>query len=169
MSDPISTLAPHFFQVGYVVSDLADAEEWFQRVMGVPSFMRSDNVVLKEDCLYRGRPADSAMNLSLGFVRGTQVELIEHVRGPSIYDEFLKEKGPGLHHLGFTVPDFPAAYEMMRKSGLEPISEGHLGSGTDFAYFDCEAAGASIIELLGFDEATTAIMEQLRKSSENAD
>jgi catechol 2,3-dioxygenase-like lactoylglutathione lyase family enzyme len=169
MSDPLSTLAPHFFQVGYVVSDLAKAEEWFKSVMGVPFFMRSDGVVLKEDCLYRGSPADSEMNLSLGFVRGTQVELIEHVRGPSIYAEFLEAKGPGLHHLGFTVPDFGAAYEMMRKNGLEPLSEGHLGTGTDFAYFDCEAAGASIIELLGFDEATTAMMQQLRESSESAD
>ena len=149
MSDPISTLAPHFFQVGYVVSDLADAEEWFQRVMGVPSFMRSDDVVLKEDCLYRGRPADSAMNLSLGFVRGTQVELIEHVRGPSIYDEFLKARGPGLHHLCVRVDDIEEAMAHLAGLGVRLLSdEPQVGAhGCRVCFVHPKSAGGVLLEL----------------------
>ena len=39
------------------------------------------------------------------------------------------------------------------------------GPGSQFAYFDCESAEASVIEILGFDEGTRAFMEQLKQQS----
>jgi len=165
MTDVLETLAPHFFQVAYVVRDLPAAEQWFQKVMGVPRFLRMENVTLGDTCRYRGRPANSSMHLALGYVRDTQIELIESVRGPSIYTEFLDAKGPGLHHVAFAVPDFGAALAQLRAGGLEPVLEGALDTGmrVDFAYFDCETAGASVIELLGFDAAARTFMEQLKR------
>ena len=164
----LEALAPHFFQMAYVVRDLKATEEWFQRILGVPSFFRMENVPLGPECSYRGQPADSSAHLSLGYLRDTQIELIEPVRGPSLYTEFLEHKGPGLHHVAFSVPDFTRTVAALRESGLELISDGRIGPGSAFAYFDCQAAGASVIEILGFDEGTLAFMEQLRqKSSES--
>lgn len=162
MSDVTSTLAPYFYQLGYVVRDLAAAEEWFKRFMGVPQFGRMENVVMAPPCRYRGRPADLAMDLSLGYMHDTQIELIKPTRGTSIYTEFLETKGPGLHHIMFSVPDFRAAVSPLHAAGLESIQDGVLPSGVEFAYFDCEAAGASIIEIVCFDAATLAAMEQLK-------
>ena len=95
MSETLGDLAPHFFQAGYVVREVDVAEEWFKRVMGVPSFFRMENVAFGEGCSYRGRPADAVAHLSIGYLGETQIELIESVRGPSIYTEFLERKGPG--------------------------------------------------------------------------
>lgn len=162
MSDVMSTLAPHFYQVGYVVRDLGAAEEWFKRIMGVRQFMRMENVVMAPPCRYRGRPADLAIDLSIGYVRDTQIELIQPIRGTSIYSEFLEAKGPGLHHIMFAVPDFGAAVSQLRAAGMESIQDGALGSGLEFAYFDCDAGGASVIEIVCFDAATLASMEQLK-------
>lgn len=165
MSEALSALAKDFFQVAYVVPDISAAESWFQRVMGVRQFLRLDNVTLAEGCSYRGKPADSAMHIALGYLGDVQIELIESIRGPSIYDEFLEQKGGGLHHLGFSVPDFAGTLAELRGSGLEVIAEGSLMGGTRFAYFDCEAAGVSVVEILGFDAATLALMEQIKRSS----
>jgi catechol 2,3-dioxygenase-like lactoylglutathione lyase family enzyme len=165
----LDALAPHFCQLGYVVRDREASEEWFQQILGVPSFFRMDNVTFGPDCSYRGRPADSAANVSLGYLRDTQIELIEPTRGPSLYTEFLDEKGPGLHHVAFDVPDFSGTVAFLRESGLELLTGGPVGPGTDFAYFDCEAGGASVIEILGFDEGIRGFMEQLRKQSAEAE
>lgn len=165
MTNELDALAAHYFQIAWVVRDLDAAEEWFGRVMGVPAWARFD-VVLGEESRYRGRPADSAMRLSLGYAGEVQVELIESQRGPSIYTEFLERKGPGLHHVAFAVPDFDATVARLREQGLPELSSGTLGGGSvKFAYFDCEEAGASVIEILGFDAATTDAMAQMKAAA----
>ena len=160
----LATLAPHFFQVAYIVPEIAAAEDWFRRVMGVPYFLRMPNVVLGETCRHRGAPADAEVHLSLGYARDTQIELIESVRGPSIYSEFVDAGHGGLHHVAFAVPDFAATITELRGSGLQPVAEGYLQTEMhiDFAYFDCAAVGASVIEILGFDAAARQFMEQLK-------
>jgi catechol 2,3-dioxygenase-like lactoylglutathione lyase family enzyme len=163
-----AAIAPYFFQVAYVVRDLAAAETWFHDVLGVPSWFRMENVAFGAECSYRGRPSDSAAHLSVGYLRKTQIELIEPIRGESLYTEFLDAKGPGLHHLAFDVPDFPATVAALRESGLELVMQGRVGPGSEFAYFDCDTAGTSVIEILGFDEGVRAFMQQLESASDGA-
>ena len=165
-NDVLGNLAPYYFQTAYVVRDLEAAEEWFKKIMGVPMWVRSE-VTLGEGCTFRGKPADSAMRLSLGFANEVQIELIEPLRGVSMYTEFLEQKGPGLNHIGFAVPDYDKAFAELKDAGLEAIQEGQLAT-TRFSYFDCEAYGASIIELLGFDEGTLAAMAQMKEAAKAA-
>jgi catechol 2,3-dioxygenase-like lactoylglutathione lyase family enzyme len=164
----LEAIAPHFFQVAYVVRDLAAAEAWFQKILGVPSWVRMENIAFGADCSYRGRPSDSAANLAVGYLRETQVELIEPIRGESLYTEFLASRGPGLHHLAFDVPDFAGTVAALRASGLELLAQGCVGPGSDFAYFDCDTAGTSVIEILGFDAGVRAFMKQLEQQSASA-
>ena len=163
-----NAIAPHFCQIGYVVRDLQAAEAWFEQTLGVPSFFRMENVTFGADCSYRGRPYDAAVHISLGYLGETQIELIQPVRGASPYTEFLEQKGPGLHHLAFDVPDFAATVDALRKSGLELVAQGRMGPGSEFAYFDCEAHGTSLIEILGFDETMHGFMNQLKQTSADA-
>jgi methylmalonyl-CoA/ethylmalonyl-CoA epimerase len=162
---PIDVLAPHFFQVAYVVRDLAEAEARFQQWLGVPSWFRMENMEFGGDCSFRGRPSDSAAHLSIGWLRDTQVELIEPLRGESLYQEFLDAKGPGLHHIAFDVPDFDATVAALSGAGLDLLAKGRVGPGSEFAYFDCETAGASVVEILGFDDAIKGFMNTLREQS----
>ncbi len=164
-STALAALAPHFYQVAYVTPNLAEAEAWFQKLLGVASFLRMENVNFGPECSFRGRPADSAAHLSVGWLGDTQVELIEPVRGESLYSEFLAEQGPGLHHVAFDVPDFEATVSGLSENGLELIMKGAVGPGSQFAYFDTTTAGASVIEILGFDESVHAFMKQLKEQS----
>ena len=164
----LEAIAPHFCQVAYVVRDVAAAEGWFQKLLGVPTWVRMNDVAFGADCSYRGRPSDSAAHLSIGHLGGKQVELIEPIRGESLYTEFLSARGPGLHHLAFDVPDFTSTVAALRASGLELLAQGRVGPGSEFAYFDCESAGASVIEILGFDEGVRAFMKQLEQQSADA-
>ena len=45
------------------------------------------------------KPADFVASISLSYLGDMQLELIEPVRGPNIYSDFLRDSGPGLHHI----------------------------------------------------------------------
>ncbi len=161
-------LAPHFFQVAYVVRDIDAAEGFLQQTLGIPRFTRMEDIHVAEGCAFRGVRADWHMTLSLGYLGDVQVELVQPIRGASPYAEFLEHRGQGLHHVAFLVPDFDATVAGLEGDGLEFLARGALGPGSHFAYFDCEGPGCSVIEILGFDEATRGFMEMLRERSAEA-
>ena len=69
---------------------------------------------------YRGRPADYATRLALSWLGQTRIELIEGLRGPTVYDERVRRHGYGVQHLGVLVDDMPAA---LRQSGARARSQ----------------------------------------------
>ena len=152
------------FQVAYIVPDLEEAEDWFRRYMRVPYFERMEGVELGATCRHRGTVADAVLDLSLGYLGDTQLELIRPRRGDSIHREFFDAGGRGLHHLGFAVDDFAAVIGRLCAGGMNPVAEGALDTGmrVDFAYFECGDAVASVIEVLGFDDAARKFMDELR-------
>ncbi len=160
-----TSLRDAFFQVAYVVPDLGEAEEWFRRTMGVGYFERMEGVELGDTCRHRGAVSDATLDLSIGYLGDTQLELVRPARGASIHREFLDAGGRGLHHLGFVVEDFSATIGHLGQLGMSPVADGVLETGmrVEFAYFECTDVYASVIEVLGFDDAARAFMEDLRR------
>ena len=139
-------------QVGIVVESLELAMAGY----GVPAHMKPawriwtyDGAVLSER-IFRGTPGHFVMRLALGGGE-PQIELIEPIAGPSIYHEWIAERGYGLHHLGFYVPDTRAAITEMEDAGY-PLLQAGFGFGADgsggFAYFDTQDAVGYIVEAI---------------------
>ena len=166
MSAELSALAPHFFQVAYVVEEIAAAERWFESTLGTGAFTRPANVRMAEGCEYPGAPADPEPHRSPARRGRAEEDLIEPVRGRSLYTEFVDRHGPGLHHVAFLPPDFDASVEALQSAGLEVLARGPVGEGNRFAYFDCAGPGFSVIELLDFDEATRGFIQSLRERAD---
>ena len=164
----MNSLAKHFHQVAYVVHDIEAAEAWHQKTLGIPIWTRLANIHFGEKCSYRGQPANYTAHLSLGYLGDTQIELIQPIRGDNPYTEFLDEKGAGLHHIAFLVPDFETCTTSLGNGGLPLLAEGSIGPGNRYAYFECQSAGASVIEIVDFDETTRSFMEQLKQNSAEA-
>ena len=91
------------FQQAYVVDDLTAAEAAMQGALGCGAFV--DLPASDFDYVLRGEPVQCA--LAIGFARSgdLQIELLHPVRGQGVHVEFLRDRGPGLHHLGFMVDD----------------------------------------------------------------
>jgi catechol 2,3-dioxygenase-like lactoylglutathione lyase family enzyme len=164
-TSPTTNLAPYFFQVAYVMDDIAAGARWFQATMGVAHFERLEHVTFGATCRFRGGPADSAAHLALGFAGDVQIELIEPAGGRSVYQEFLDAGHRGLHHVAFLVPDFSATTAGLAAQGLACVTEGVLEGGmrVEFAYFDAGPHAGSMIEILGFDAAAHAFMAELKR------
>ena len=168
MSTILDSLGQHYFQTAYVVKNIEESEKWFGSTLGVPIWARSE-VVLDENCQYRGQPADSAMLISLGFAGDVQIELIQPVRGQSIYTEFLDQGRSGLHHIAFVVPEYDQVVAAFEQRNCELLQQGSLSDGqVRFSYFDCNNDQASVIEILDFSTETMAAMNDLKQQCKQA-
>ena len=126
-------------QIGIVVRDLDSALERYTTEWEIgPWRCWTYGPATVPDLGYRGERATYEMRIAL-CGEGPQIELIEPVRGPSIYHEWLDEHGEGLHHLGVYVPELGEALAEMARAGHEPVQWGR-GYGVEgdggYAYFD---------------------------------
>ena len=160
---PYAHLAAGHHQVAFVVRDIAAAERFFIEKMGLPGFFRIEDIPIYES-LYRGRPGDCHMSLSLGYAGDTQFELVQPLSGSSIYTDFLNAKGEGLHHLGFIVEDEAKVTADFAANGFGVIQSGRLGTnpGMRFVYFDTEAAIGAVMEALFLDEETRRLFDRVK-------
>ena len=139
-------------QVAVVVQDLDRAMERYWSQLGIgPWDVYTYGPHRLSRMTFRGQDRPHTMKLGLAFVGPTMYELIESVSGPSIYDEFLQQRGEGLHHLGYYVDDIDQAIAAMESRGYVLLQSGR-GFGTDrdgaYAYFDTERDLGCILEAI---------------------
>jgi len=96
----------------------------------------------------RGREVDYDMDLRLAKSQlgGIGLELIQPLKGETVYTEFLAKHGEGLHHLAYGVEDFDAEVADMKKRGFKVVQTGAMPN-SRWAYFDTDAVGGMLIEL----------------------
>ena len=163
-TSPYAYIAAGHHQIAFVVKDLAAAERFFTEKLGVPRFFRLEDVKVYE-AFYRGGPGDFHIDIALGYAGDSQIELIQHLSGRSIYKEFLDKRGEGLHHLGFIVPDHEKVIADFTANGFPVIQSGRIGNnpGVRFAYFDTEAAIGALMESIVLDDDTRRLFERVKR------
>ena len=139
-------------QVAQVVEDLDAAVARYHALFGIgPWHFYTFQRPLVALMSYRGQPADCAMRLALSWLGPTRIELIEVLRGPTVYEEFIRRHGYGVQHLGVLVDDMPAALRQAEAAGLSTIMDGS-GFGRDgdgwYAYLDTEDRLGITLELV---------------------
>ena len=99
---------------------------------------------------YRGGPGRFTVRLALNF-QTPQLELVEPLVGPSIYDGWLEQHGESVHHLAVIVDSLDEAIAVMEEDGFEAVQVG-AGYGLDgdggFAYFDTVARLGFFLEVI---------------------
>ena len=163
-TSPYAYIAAGHHQIAFVVKDIERAERFCVEKLGVPHFFRFSDVEVHE-ASYRGGPGNFHIHISIGYAGDSQIELIQHLSGQSIYKEFLDKHGEGLHHLGFIVPDYQQAVADFATNGFPVIQSGRIGNnpGVRFAYFDTEAAIGSIMEIFQLDEQTRNLFARIKR------
>lgn len=154
-------------QVAWVVEDIAAGEDFLRTVMGARGWMRMPDVRFgPESTVYRGEPADFTAHISLSYSGDTQLELIQPVRGSSIYTEFLERGGPGLHHICLEPQDFDAALKDAAAQEIEVVQQGDMGGQMRFAYLAGAASGVPFIELAEIGPNMRLFFEQIKKDAQ---
>jgi hypothetical protein len=138
-------------QTAWVTNDLDATETALTGLLGVKKWVRLPDIhFAPESCSYLGAPADFVAHISLSYLGDMQLELIEPVRGPNIYSDFLQRSGPGLHHIcveAKTPADFDAALSAAAEHGATVPQQGVMPGGLRFAYLSAPHYGVPFVEI----------------------
>ncbi|WAC57138.1 VOC family protein [Gordonia sp. SL306] len=134
-------------QTAWVVEEIEATERFLSQLCGAGEWTRMPDIEFGDNCTFRGQPADFTAHISLSYIGEMQLELIQPRRGESIYTEFLRTAGPGIHHICFEPQNLDDAVSDAARSGVEVIQSGDMGGAMRFAYLDAGQAGVPCVEL----------------------
>jgi methylmalonyl-CoA/ethylmalonyl-CoA epimerase len=137
---PIDLPAPS--HIGIVVKDLAEASRYYTTTFGLGPW--TELAYERFEWLV-GDPASEtpALRARTGAVT---IELLQPVKGPSIWADFLESHGEGMHHLAYKVPNWEEVCSQMKERGAVMIAGGVV-DGCGWAYFPTSPGGL-IFEIL---------------------
>ena len=135
-------------QVGVIVRDIERSAEAYSTILGLP---KPPVVVTDEPDFahtrYRGKPTKARAKLAFFSMGQVSLELIEPVDSPSTWQEFLDERGEGVHHIAFVVKDTDQVVQYLEGKGLEVVQQGDYTGGR-YTYVDSASALGVALELL---------------------
>jgi catechol 2,3-dioxygenase-like lactoylglutathione lyase family enzyme len=150
---------PVIGQLGFVVRDTDETARYYERVFGLGPWTVMDGET--EDCTNRGKPTTIRGKIGVAQVGPVQFELIQILEGESIHSEFLREKGEGLHHIGFYVRDIEARLQACRDAGIEVLQKGTIRQGPvtiNYAYLDSVSIGGVVFEYIQYRIGPVAVV-----------
>ncbi|MFX1505628.1 MAG: VOC family protein [Promethearchaeota archaeon] len=133
---PLFSKFPQVDQIGIVVKNMEASIKSYEKMFGPP-------FLTLESGLNSGK-----LKIGLFQVGDIQFELIEVLEGETVHSKFLKEKGEGLHHIGFIVEDIEEELSRLEKEGIRVLERGLVQEMVKFAYLDTEKSLGIILELI---------------------
>lgn len=149
---PLPFLQRGIAQVAILVEDLEKTVENYWTLFGIgPWHFYTYAKPLVKEMSYHGKPADYEMRIALSYIGPLRIELIEAKEGNSIYADFIKQHGYGVHHFGILVEEMNEELVKASAAGLQVIQDGS-GFGLDgdghYAYLDTEELLGVTLELI---------------------
>ena len=100
----------HIDHIGIAVSDLENAIEKYEALLGVPCFKRE--------------VVESEMVETAFFQTGeSKVELLAGTSPDSVITKYVAKRGEGMHHLAFEVPNIYSEIERYQALGYQLLAE----------------------------------------------
>ncbi|OSC39697.1 VOC family protein [Mycobacterium decipiens] len=154
-------------QIAWVTPDLDSTETALTGLLGARKWIRIPDVHFAPDtCSYQGKPADFVASISLSYLGDMQLELISPVRGENIYSDFLRDRGPGLHHICMEA-DSPERLEATLADavghGAVVVQRGVMPGGIQFAYVSAPLAGVPYVEIAYFSPEIKAFYDYVKQ------
>jgi 4-hydroxyphenylpyruvate dioxygenase-like putative hemolysin len=135
-------------QVCVVVKDLQKTMEHYWKIFGIgPWQIHTFRPPDLTNTTFHGKPEPYTMKIASAQIGTVQWELIQPLEGRNSYQEFLEEKGEGLHHVAVAVEDFDKTVAALEKHGMGTLMSGKYRDAT-FAYLDTGPALGAITEII---------------------
>jgi methylmalonyl-CoA/ethylmalonyl-CoA epimerase len=156
MNDPSKVLPKELFnkfvQIGVVVGDLEKATRNLTETFGIGPFRVIDwPPEGRPDMLkyYHGQPGEFTARMAFTELGSVELELIQPLEGESIWKDFLREHGDGIHHIRFNVDDIEPVQAYLHEKGIESAQHGSgIRPGTLWMNFASEEQVGFVIEVM---------------------
>jgi methylmalonyl-CoA/ethylmalonyl-CoA epimerase len=133
-------------QIAIVVKSIDATVKFYTEVFGIGPFEIRE--VDFPNATYYGRKAGYRGKRAFAKLGPVTLELIELIEGKTVHEDFLKEKGEGLHHIGFLVKDLKKCEGQAEKLGLKVVQGIKREDDSGFAYLDSDRIGGAMFELI---------------------
>jgi catechol 2,3-dioxygenase-like lactoylglutathione lyase family enzyme len=139
-------------QVGVVVRNLDRSIKYLTEIFGIGPFRVIEWPPDGRDDMqrfYHGQPGNFTARMAFTEIGPIELELIEPVSGESIWADFLRKRGPGIHHIRFNTYDMDSVVNYLAEKGVG-IAQSGLGirPGTHWANLDTEDLVGFTLELM---------------------
>jgi hypothetical protein len=141
-----------FVQLGVVVADIERTTQVLSEVFGIGPWRVIDWPPEGRTDLgrrYYDQPGDFTARMAFAELGPIELELIQPVSGASIWAGFLTERGGGLHHIRFNVPEMEPVVEYLAGHDIDVAqTAAGIRPGTRWANFDTERLLGFVIEVM---------------------
>jgi len=158
----------NFVQIGVVVDDLDKSIHNLKEIFGIGPFRvidwpPEDRSDIKK--YYYGEPGEFTARMAFTELGPVELELIQPVSGKSIWGDFLRESGGGVHHIRFNVDDIETVQSYLDDYEITPAQHGSgIRPGTTWMNFATKDKVGFIIEIMnvlpGTDGRTPQIVDR---------
>ena len=145
-------LLKEIVHVCVVVRDVEKTAKALAEKFGIGPFEIRVKQYPKTKASMRGEPVEYTLKFGYSKVGAIVLELVETVKGKTMYQEFLEEHGEGIHHIGFPTPlPFEDELKKWEKQGIKPIQVSRLDDPEEgWAYMDTQRIVGFTMEILSF-------------------
>ena len=142
---------PPVSQIGVVVRDVDKAADYYSSLFGIGPFTIYE--FAPEVHVFNGEQTYAKIKMGKAMWGNIELELIQPLEGKSPHMDFLQQRGEGVQHLGFNVPNFDELYENFIQEGFKPL----LRSGSyvetykgdlKVCYFDTDKVVGVLFEII---------------------
>jgi 4-hydroxyphenylpyruvate dioxygenase-like putative hemolysin len=146
----LAKIADHrITQICYLTDDLEASAQLLEKILGVsrgPVHVAADPVTTVTT--YLGEGSRIGARTSAFDLGNIVLELLEPGPEPSTWREYLRTRGPGVHHIAFRSDDLVASRSSMDRAGLPTLQAADFnGGGGRYAVFDTIGQLGTFLEL----------------------
>lgn len=138
-------------QICAVVRDIQKSMEEYWKILGIgPWNVYTFSPETIREFTLHGQPVKHSFEfiVATAWVGEIQFELVQPVKGPTIYESFLKEKGEGFHHIKEKVDDdeIEETLKKFKEKGINVIQSGKFDEDV-FYYLNTEPTLGILYEI----------------------
>jgi methylmalonyl-CoA/ethylmalonyl-CoA epimerase len=142
-------------QICVVVENLDEAMKRYSDLLGIGPFLiySVDSTELR--VTREGQPTDYKVRVGMAKLGGAVLELLENIRGQTIWKDFYDKHGEGMHHVGLFVKNYPVALAAFVDRGFKITVDGPIAGEARtgrFTYIESQKRLGTTFELLDFPE-----------------
>jgi len=136
--------------VGLIVRDLDESVKHYESIGFVfqPQVDRDSSQIADYQVRGQKRSIPEKWSLRIASVGPYRIELVCPTGGESLFEERLRQKGEGIHHVAFAVEDLIAERVRLTAMGIVELMRFIRADGTGASFFDLKNNGSLIVELV---------------------
>ncbi len=145
---PTQMTSSRLCDIGIVAGDMNKTVKRLE-TLGIGPFLPPKADPGTEGMYFRSKPLKGDFRAIIAHAGDADIEVFEVHSKPNPWEQLIKTRGEGIHHLGFHIEDVEKEVNRLTKRGAEVILTGRGRGKLEAAYVDLKAANI-VIELMNY-------------------